>query len=77
MYNQQVEQKATSYRAVDGYELRRTLGSMCSPDSSRGFYVIGPDLSGRLCHVASCSSMKAAKDYAAELNNRFAVISVG
>ena len=56
------------YEAVDRDQLVRRLGRMCSPDRSREGYVIGPDINGRICHVASCISMYDAKRKACELN---------
>lgn len=58
------------YRVVKEKELIQVLGRQCSPDRNRGFYIIGPSISGRLCHVASCSSRYEANKYAKELNNK-------
>lgn len=55
------------YKAVTVEELTRTLLS-CSPDRNKKGYVIGPDITGRLCHVASCFSMREAEKYADKLN---------
>ena len=56
------------YEAVDVETLRNRLGRMCSPDRTREGYVIGPDINGRICHVASCTSMYDAKRKACQLN---------
>lgn len=58
------------YRAVDAAELVRVLGAQCSPDPRRGGYVIGPDVTGRLGHVASCFSMGEAINCAAQMNRK-------
>jgi hypothetical protein len=44
------------YKAVSKDELIAELGRMCSPEFGREqtAYVIGPDINGRLCHVATC-----------------------
>jgi hypothetical protein len=44
------------YKAVTRDELIAELGNCCSPDNNRDktAYVIGPDLNGRLCHIATC-----------------------
>jgi len=43
------------YRAVSKDELIAELGRMCSPEFGREqAYVIGPDINGRLCHIATC-----------------------
>jgi len=43
------------YEVVDRKELVKRLGSMCSPDPNREWYVIGPTSDGsRVCHIASC-----------------------
>jgi hypothetical protein len=60
----------TPYRAVDVDELQRTLGDQCSPVGTRAGYVIGPDIIGRLCHVASCFSMEEARRMAERLNKK-------
>jgi hypothetical protein len=57
-----------SYRAVDAVELQRVLGSDCSPDASRKGYVIGPDVTGRLCHCGSYRSMRDAVEAAERFN---------
>ena len=59
------------YEAVDVAELRRRLGHQCSPDRSRHGYVIGPDITGRLCHCASCFSIVEARDVAARYNELY------
>lgn len=60
--------KATTYKAVNVNELRQILKNDCSPDSSRHGYVIGPDVDGRLCHVASCYTMAEAEQLAEKMN---------
>ncbi len=44
------------FKAVTKEQLIALLGRQCSPDYSndRTAYVIGPDLSGRICHIATC-----------------------
>lgn len=59
------------YRAVNTRELVEILGRQCSPDKNRFGYVIGPDINGRICHNASCSSMAEAKRLAARYNREF------
>lgn len=49
------------YEAVTRGELVRRLAGQCSPDPRRNGYVIGPDINGRLCHVATCFSMSEAR----------------
>jgi hypothetical protein len=56
------------YEAVTMAELIRRLGRECSPDAGRAGYVIGPDVNGRLCHVASCRSIREARERADKLN---------
>lgn len=57
------------FRAMDSDELIARLGKEnCSIDPSRFGYVIGPDVNGRLAHVASCRDMKDAEEYAKQLN---------
>lgn len=57
------------YRAVRTDELIATLKT-CSPDYLHEGYVIGPDINGRLCHVASCLSYSDALRYAEQLNEK-------
>jgi hypothetical protein len=57
------------YKAVDVTELRSRLGSQCSPMTGKS-YVIGPDVNGHICHVATCHSMVEAKQHAKEANER-------
>ena len=52
---------AGRYRAVRG---------KLSPNDSRAAYVTGPDLTGRICPVASFWSMEEAESYAANANRR-------
>lgn len=56
------------YEAVTRAELVRRLGSNCSPMEDWRGYVIGPDVTGRLCHVATCSDMGEARQRAGRLN---------
>jgi hypothetical protein len=43
------------YKAVSKDQLIAELGKTCSPDArEQTAYVIGPDVNGRLCHVATC-----------------------
>ncbi|MGI9569613.1 MAG: hypothetical protein ACR2PH_07740 [Desulfobulbia bacterium] len=54
------------YQVVDTETLIAKLGSQCSP--IRGaYYVIGPDINGRLCHVSThqfgnASAIQKAKE---------------
>lgn len=57
------------YRAVDVTELVRVLGAGCSPMGGPQGYIIGPDVTGRLCHCATCSSLGAAQRLAQSLND--------
>jgi hypothetical protein len=55
------------YKAIEtGTELKEILGGSCSPMQGRS-YVIGPDIHGRICHVATCQSygeaIRTAKEY--------------
>lgn len=59
------------YQAVNVSELRQRLGAQCSPDPHRNGYVIGPDVNGRLCHVASCFSMAEARRRAYQMNKLY------
>jgi hypothetical protein len=58
----------TLFRAVDRAELIATLGDQCSPVDDDRFYVIGPDVNGRLCHCATCRGMYEARVTAHKLN---------
>lgn len=60
------------YKAVDVYELRDVLGTKCSPGFGRTGFVIGPDVNGRICHVASCFYLHEAKALAARYNEEHA-----
>ena len=43
------------YKAVSKAGLIAELGNCCSPEKrEQTAYVIGPDLKGRLCHIATC-----------------------
>jgi hypothetical protein len=57
------------YEAVTKEDLVKRLGYQCSPMAHREGYVIGPDINGRLCHCATCFSMKEAKEKAEIMNN--------
>ena len=59
------------FKAVTKAELVSILGNQCSPDYNRAGYVIGPDITGRLCHVASCTYLSEAKRYAEQLNAKY------
>lgn len=56
------------YEAVTKEELKRRLHGNCSPMRGRDGYVIGPDIHGRLCHVATCFTLGEARRRAAKLN---------
>lgn len=56
------------YQAVNRDQLVEILGKTCSPMPSRNGYVIGPDLSGRVCHIASCFTLGEAEKRADKLN---------
>lgn len=56
------------YEAVTADQLRARLGAGCSPMFGKDGYVIGPDLYGRICHVASCRTLAEAQRYADESN---------
>lgn len=60
------------YKAVDVTELRQTLGHQCSPMIGKGGYVIGPAANGRLCHVATCDTLREAQSVAAQYNEKHA-----
>jgi len=56
------------YKAIrNSHGLRNILGNGCSSEHNKS-YVIGPDLYGRICHCATCSSYEDAQDKAEELN---------
>jgi len=60
----------TEYFAVTASQLRAALGSQCSPNpNGLGGYVMGPDLKGRMCHVATCATLSEARKVAAVSNN--------
>lgn len=59
-----------AYKAVDGAGLRSALGEQCSPGHGRVAYVIGPDVSGRLAHLASFFSMAEAVAWADKQNKQ-------
>jgi len=43
------------YKAVTKDQLIAELGNTCSPAGrDQTAYVIGPDVNGRLCHIATC-----------------------
>lgn len=59
------------FKAVTKDELIALLGRQCSPDYSnnRTAYVIGPDLTGRICHIATCKGgIVEAQKHAEKLN---------
>jgi hypothetical protein len=56
------------YKAVTRKELIAQFGHQCSPDKQREGYVIGPDTTGRLCHVASCFYYMEAVRHAEKKN---------
>lgn len=58
------------YEAVTKEELIARLGKQCSPHSTAGGYVIGPDATGRICHVASCHSIGQAIITARDYNEK-------
>jgi len=58
------------FRAVTADEMIDILGRQCSPDPTRKGYVIGPDLGGRLCHIASCFYFNEAQRKAEKCNER-------
>ena len=59
------------YEAVTKSQLIGRLGGMCSPMKGKEGYVIGPDIYGRICHTATCTTMREAEKYAEELNTKF------
>ena len=63
--------KSNKYEAVTVTELRARTGGNCSPMKGRDGYVIGPDINGRVCHVATCFSMAEAQRKAKKLNKEF------
>jgi len=56
------------YEAVSADELVRRLGGGCSPMHGREGYVIGPDVNGRICHIATCFTLHEAQIRAAAMN---------
>lgn len=60
------------FRAVTIDELIKLLGSQCSPSSRylNAGYVIGPDINGRISHVATCSSLGEAQARANLANSK-------
>lgn len=56
------------YEAVTMGDLVRRLGQQCSPMADRQGYVIGPDVNGRICHVATCFTLAEARERADRLN---------
>ena len=62
--------KTGKYEGLNREELVARLGSQCSPMPTKEGYVIGPDVNGRICHIATCDSKGAAQEYAEELNCR-------
>jgi hypothetical protein len=58
------------YEAVNREQLVDRLGSQCSPHRSYEGYLIGPDVTGRLCHVGSYRSLAAAQTAARALNEK-------
>jgi hypothetical protein len=61
--------KMSKYKAVTKKELleMKKNGFDCSPCAGRDGYVLGYDLNGRFCHVASCFSYSEAVSY---VNNK-------
>lgn len=58
----------SQYRAIKTkQELEEILERSCSPSRSCS-YVIGPDTTGRICHVATCFNFQEAKRLANKLN---------
>lgn len=58
------------YEAVTKDELVERLGRQCSPMEKREGYVIGPDVNGRLCHIATCFGISEARKLATKLNSK-------
>lgn len=63
------------YQAVNTHTLRATLGKECSPagkgrNGTEPGYVIGPDITGRIAHCATCRSMEEARRLADAWNSR-------
>ena len=59
------------FKAVTKDQLIALLGRECSPDyrNNTTAYVIGPDLSGRICHIATCKGgIVEAQKHADKLN---------
>lgn len=67
---------AKKFEAVGIQELVARLGRDCSPDSQKHGYVVGPDITGRPSHVASCRSMTEATAYAEKLNKTVDTLTV-
>lgn len=58
----------SQYKAIKtAQELKEILEQSCSPFRSCS-YVIGPDITGRICHVATCFNFEKAKRLANKLN---------
>ena len=66
------QQQKGPYEALNAEQLRSRLGHQCSPDPRRQGYVIGPDITGRICHMASCIFMSDAINLARDLNEKHA-----
>ena len=64
---------ADPYKAVTREELERELGRQCSPHPNYEGYVIGPDITGRRCHIGSYRSMAEARRVAFQANSRKAI----
>ncbi len=58
------------FKAVTKGQLIALLGRECSPErQEQTAYVIGPDLSGRICHIATCKGgIVEAQQHADKLN---------
>lgn len=65
---QDMAQTQQRYEAVTAQQLMARLGNQCSPMRDRQGYVIGPDIEGRICHIASCFSMHEAQEAASRMN---------
>jgi len=63
-----------NYTAVNTQSLKEILGNQCSPMPG-AWYVVGPDVNGRLCHVATCKGEHEARQ-CAERMNRAGVITM-
>ena len=57
------------YEAVTTDQLRAKLGRQCSPMAEAKGYVIGPDISGRLCHCSTHRSFADAMRKADYMNS--------